>query len=325
MKKISLIITILCLYFFKVQAQQDPQYSMYMFNGQYINPAYVGSKKALDLTGIYRYQWAGANFDGSPQSMSVGLNTPLKKDQYALGVYTGYDHIGYVDMYNLVGQFAYRITANKTKISLGVQGGFYHYNNNKTSHDLFDSNDDVFASENSLFIPNVGAGIYIYSDRYYIGASVPHILNMSLSSKLENAAANSDINRQYRHYMFTAGVVIGKETSFIKFKPSILAKYVQGVNDNIPDFDFNANFLFIDRFWLGAGVRTGGDEVGPYFSDVVGMFECLITQQLRVGYAYDYSLSNINNFTTGSHELMLGYTFGYQKKKFVNVMYGTYF
>lgn len=114
------------------------------------------------MTGLYRYQWAGQNFEGSPQSMSIGLNTPFKKEQYAIGVYTGYDHIGFVDMYNLMGQFAYRINVKKSKISLGVQAGFYHYNNNKTSHTLFDPNDEIFAEENVLFTPNIGAGIRMF-------------------------------------------------------------------------------------------------------------------------------------------------------------------
>lgn len=120
---------------------------------------------------------------------------------------------------------------------------------------------------------------------------------MNLSQKLQYAATNSDVNRQYRHFFATAGVVIGKETSTVKFKPTILLKYVQGLDKKIPDFDLNANFLFVDRFWLGAGVRTGGNRVGPYFSDIVGMFECLVTQQLRIGYSYDYVLSDLSNYT----------------------------
>jgi type IX secretion system PorP/SprF family membrane protein len=246
--------------FFSLKAQQDPQFSMYMFNGQYINPAYVGSKGVIDVTGLYRYQWAGQNFEGSPQSASLGLNTPFKKDQYAIGVYTGYDHIGFVDMFNLVGQFAYRIPVKKSHISLGLQAGFYHYNNNKQSHTLFDDNDQIFADNNVLFTPNVGAGVYVYSNRYFIGGAIPHILNMNLSEKLQHAATNSDINRQYRHWFITGGYVFGKETAAVKFKPTFLLKYVQGVDKKIPDFDLNANFLFVDRFWLGAGVRTGEIE-----------------------------------------------------------------
>lgn len=324
MKKL-LLIAIICALFGSTYAQQDPQFSMYMFNGQYINPAYVGSKGALDLTGLYRYQWAGQNFDGSPQSASIGLNTPFRKEQYSLGVYTGYDHVGYADMFNLVGQFAYSIPVKKSRISLGVQAGFYHFNKNGLKHSLVDPGDEPFTTEQVFFTPNVGTGIYVYSDRYFIGAAMPHLLNMKLGKEWFNGGSDSDISRQYRHLFISGGIVFGKDKSFVKFKPTFLLKYVEGLDKNVPDFDLNANFLFVDRFWLGAGVRTGGNRTGPYFSDVVGMFECLVTQQLRVGYSYDYIVSNLTNFSTGSHEIMLGYSFGYQKKKFVNVRYGTYF
>jgi type IX secretion system PorP/SprF family membrane protein len=307
-----------------VNAQQDPQYSMYMFNGQYLNPAYVGSKGVLDVSGIYRRQWAGFG-DGAPQSANIGVHTPFKKEQYALGVLIGYDHIGLTDNYNLNAQFAYRIPVKKSTISLGIQSGFYHINDNRNNALRVDGGDPTFFSERRLWLPNVGTGVYVYSDRYYIGISMPHILNMSLSQRLSYSGTGDIVARQYRHYFATAGVVLGKETATVKYKPSVLIKYAQGQDRNIPDFDVNMSFLFVDRFWLGVSARTGGNRVGPHFSDIVGIFEMLVTQQLRVGYAYDYVLSNIGYHTHGSHEIMLGYQFGYQKKKFVNVRYGTYF
>lgn len=306
-------------------AQQDPQFSMYMFNGQYINPAYVGSKGTLDLTAIYRFQWAGYDSKGAPHSVGFGVNTPFKKDQYAFGVYLGYDHIGYTSANSLSAQFAYRITAGNSKISLGVQGGFYHFNDHRTDAERIDDGDVIFNQSQSVALPTVGAGIHVYSDRYYVGVSLPHLLNFNISDRLHNAGANDNFSRQYRMIMATAGVVIGKEGANIKFKPSFLMKYQAGQVDKIPDFDINASLLFVDRFWLGTSLRTGGNIEGPYFSDVVGMFECLVTQQLRLGYSYDYPLSTINNFSSGSHEIMLGYQFGFEKSKFVNVRYGTYF
>jgi type IX secretion system PorP/SprF family membrane protein len=324
MKKLILF-ALISILLGSVKAQQDPQFTMYMFNGQYLNPAYVGSKGSLDLTGLYRYQWAGQNFDGSPQSASIGINTPFRKNQYSLGVYTGFDHIGHVDMFNLVGQFAYSIPVKKSKIAIGVQGGFYHFNNNGLKHNLVDDDDETFKNEQVFFSPNIGTGIYVYSKRYFIGASMPHLLNMKLGSEWFNGGSSSDVSRQYRHLFVSGGVVIGKEKSAVKFKPTFLLRYVQGLDKNVPNFDLNANFLFVDRVWLGAGVRTGGNKVGSYLSDVVGIFECLVTQQLRVGYSYDYVISSLSSSTTGSHEIMLGYTFGYQKEKFVNVRYGTYF
>lgn len=324
MKKLILI-AFICFLIGSSYAQQDPQFSMYMFNGQYINPAYVGSKGTLDVTGIYRYQWAGQNFDGSPQSASIGINTPFRREQYAVGAYLGYDRIGHVNMFNMVGQFAYSIPVKKSKISLGMQAGFYHFNNNGLKHSLNNQSDEIFTNEQVFASPNIGTGVYVYSKRYFIGASIPHLLNMKLGNEWFNGGSNIDVSRQYRHLFISGGVVIGKDNSVVKFKPTFLLKYVEGLDRGIPDFDLNANFLFVDRFWVGAGVRTGGNRVGPYFSDVIGIFECLVTQQLRVGYSYDYLLSNLSGFTTGSHEIMLGYSFGYQKKKFVNVRYGTYF
>lgn len=311
---------------FLAYSQQDPQFSMYMFNGQYINPGYVGSKGVLDVSGIYRYQWAGSNFDGgAPQSGNIGANAVLKKEQYAVGGILGYDRIGYTDMYSFVGQFAYRIPVAKSKLSFAVQSGVYQFNDNRNNAVLVNPGDIEFAMETRLAVPNVGAGVYMYGKRYYVGVSVPHIFNMNLSEKLQNAAGNSDLTRQYRHVFATAGIVVGKEEAFVKFKPSILVKYVNGIDKKIPDFDINASFLFVDRLWVGTSLRTGGDIVGPYIADVVGMVEVLATQQLRIGYAYDYVVSDLRQFTGGSHEVMMGYTFGYEKKKFVNVRYGTYF
>lgn len=324
MKKLFLSISAIFLLNLMVNAQQDPQFSMYMFNGQYLNPGYVGSKGFADVTAIYRNQWAGFG-EGAPQSANVGLHTPFKKQQYAAGVLVGYDRLGYTNMMNLMGQFAYRIPIKKSTLSMGVQAGFNHYNDGRSSAILIDANDRVFSDDIRLYVPNVGAGLYLYNERYYIGVSLPHILNMSISEKLSNRASNDNFARQYRHLFATAGVVIGKDEATVKFKPSVMMKYVQGLDKKIPDFDLNASFLFVDRFWLGASLRAGGDRVGPYFSDIVGIFEMMVTQQIRLGYSYDYVLSDIGQFTHGSHEVMFGYQFGYQKKKFVNVRYGTYF
>lgn len=325
MKKIFFISILAFVFFYEhVEAQQDPQFSMYMFNGQYINPGYVGSKGVADVSAIYRNQWAGFG-QGSPHSANIGLHTPFKKEQYAAGILVGYDRIGYTNMMNVMGQFAYRIPIKKSTLSLGVQAGFNHYNDNRTSAVIINPDDRVFSDDISMYVPNVGGGAYLYGERYYVGISVPHILNMSISERLSNRATNDNFARQYRHVFATAGVVIGKDHSTVKFKPSFLMKYVTGLENNIPDFDLNASLLFVDRFWVGASLRAGGNRVGPYFSDVVGIFEMLITQQLRVGYAYDYVISDLGFYTHGTHEIMIGYQFGYQKKKFVNVRYGTYF
>ena len=309
-----------------IQAQQDPQYSMYMFNGLYNNPAYSGSKDALDVSALYRNQWTGQFDGGAPQSATLAFHSPLHKKQYAVGFLVGYDHIGYTDTYSMLGMFAYRIPINKMRLSIGLQAGFYNFSDNKNNAAILDPVDRVLNIGDVVFAPNFGAGVYLYSKRFYVGFSIPHMLESNLLQKYHNAGTDESFSKLYRHLFATAGVVLGSEDATVKYKPSILIKYVSGVPGNIPDFDLNFSALFVDRFWLGISARTGGNLKGQNFiSDVVGIFEVLITQQLRAGYAYDWQTSKLNLFTSGSHEFMVGYKFGYDKNRFVNVRYGTYF
>ncbi len=325
MKKICLLIIILFSFNSIIKAQQDPQYSMYMFNGLYHNPAYAGTKNVLDVTALYRNQWTGQFDGGAPQSATLALHSPMPLKNFSLGLLVGYDHIGYTDTYNLLAMFAYKIPIKKVQISLGLQGGFYNFSDNKNNSKRLDPTDRILDVGDIVFAPNFGAGVYVYSKRFYAGFSIPHILQSNILEKYHIAGGDEAFAKLYRHMFLTAGVVIGREDAIVKLKPSILVKYVSGVSKNIPDFDFNVSALFVDRFWLGASLRTGGDLKGPYVSDIVGMFEVLITRQLRAGYAYDWQTSALNQFSTGSHEFMVGYQFGYDKNKFVNVRYGTYF
>lgn len=311
-----------------VQAQQDAHYSLYMFNGLYLNPAYAGSHEVVDLMAIYRHQWAG--IDGAPQTGNLSVHGALRRNQYGLGLTVFGDHIGLTTSISATGSFAYRIKVRKTKICLGVQAGatYYRQDNNSAIPGELQAQgyyDLTYSVNRTLVIPNVGAGIYIYGKRYYVGFSVPHILPASLNKKLELNASNA-IAHQYNHYILTAGVVIGKETSPVKFRPSFVAKYVKGLDRNIPDFDVSAALLFADRFWLGGTYRIASGLDNKKGTAVVAFFECKITHGLRIGYGFDYSLSKLNNFAKyGSHDIMLGYEFNTGKKRFVSPRYVSYF
>ncbi|MGB1019085.1 MAG: PorP/SprF family type IX secretion system membrane protein [Chitinophagales bacterium] len=325
MKKIILLLIVLVSFWNDSMAQQDPQYSMYMFNGLYHNPAYAGSKDALDVSALYRNQWTGQFNGGAPQSATLSLHSPLAKKQLSLGLMVGYDHIGYTDTYSMLGMFAYKIPIKNVQLSIGLQGGFYNFSDNKNNAITLDPNDRILGVGDVVFAPNFGAGIYAYSKRFYAGISMPHILESNILDKYHIAGNDETFSKLYRHLFATAGVVIGREDATVKFKPSILIKWVSGVPKSIPSIDLNFSALFVDRFWLGISARSGGNIKGPYISDIVGMFEVLITQQLRAGYSYDWQTSSLNQVTKGSHEFMIGYTFGYTKNRFVNVRYGTYF
>lgn len=313
------------------KAQQDPAYSMYMFNGLFVNPAYAGSREVVSLMGIYRHQWVG--IDGAPRTANVSVHTPFKRTQYAMGLVVSNDKIGLGNTFSFTPSFSYRLKIKQSRLCFGLQASFaYFYRNNAKSDLPETAADNTMQLNTNLFLPNVGFGIYAYGKKYFIGVSVPHLMPSTLRGKTNVVNYNADIAKVYNYYVFTAGYVVGKEQSVVKFRPTVLAKWQQGLPHNIPQFDFNLALLFIDRIWVGASLRTQGDaytkngkvmKFGP--ESVVGYVQFKITPQLQLGYAYDVTVSNLRNANSGTHEIMLGYDFWYTKKRFVNSRYVTYF
>lgn len=326
MKKISIII-IAILGLVNAPAQQDPSYNMYMFNGLYLNPAYAGSNNILSLAVLYRHQWVGVN--GAPRTFNISANSPLKREQYALGLTIADDNLGLTNSFSVTPAFAYRPLVKNVRISIGVQASFTYFSKN-AGNAIFTEQyqqEMVTVAGHSLLVPNIGAGIYVNdkeSKRFFAGISVPHLLPYSLKkSGIENPG-NSNVARLYNYYLLTGGYVFGRRAGIVKFMPSVLMMYQRGLPRDIPDMDFNAMLIFIDRIKVGASYRTGGDR-RLYGESVVGMIEAMITPQLRIGYAYEGSVSKFGSVNNGSHEIMLGYDFWYDKKRFVTPRYGRYF
>ena len=330
MKKIIIALAFLgCV--FVTKAQQDPAYSMYMFNGLFINPAYAGSHEVISLVGIYRHQWAG--IDGAPRTANLSVHMPFKRTQYAMGLVVSNDKIGLGNTFSFTPSFSYRIKIKDSRLCFGLQASLaYFYRNNAESDLPSTIPDNTMSLNTNLFLPNVGFGIYLYGKRYFIGIAAPHLMPTALRGKTSVLNYNADIAKVYNYYVFTVGGVIGKEQSIVKFRPTLLAKWQKGLPNNIPQFDFNLALLFIDRIWVGASLRTQGDaytkngkilKFGP--ESIIGYMQFKITPQLQLGYAYDASLSNLRHANSGTHEIMLGYDFWYNKKRFVNSRYVTYF
>lgn len=322
-------------------AQQDPEYNMYMFNGLFINPAYAGSKDVISLVGIYRHQWDG--IEGAPRTANISVHSPLKKEQYALGLTVANDRLGLTNQFSVTGAFAYRLRfKNDLKWAFGIQAGitqFNQRNSNATTWDPAVQNsvfDPSFSSNISFTLPNIGAGTYLYNKKFFVGFSVPHLLPFSLAKsnayKMVNPK-NESFAKLYNQYIVTAGYVFGKDAAIVKVRPSIMMNYQQGLQRNIPDFHFNLGLLFIDRIWLAASVRTGGDKYNkestkakPFnVEGIVGVIQGKITPQLEAGYAYHYPISQLSQYQRGTHEIMLGYEFWYNKKRFVTPRYVKYF
>lgn len=300
MRKLKYILLLLGFTFFfsmdAVKAQQDAMYSMYMFNGLAINPAYAGSRDRVSLTALYRHQWSG--LEGAPKTAVLVGHAPLLNDNIGLGLSIVSDNISVFNTLSITGSYAYRIPIkDKGRLAIGISATFNYYHARWSELTLNDVTDNAFLSaERSVTSPNFGAGLYYYSDKFYVGVSVPHFLNTSLSDDFKVEGTDL-VARQWKHYFYTAGAIF-KIAKNVKFRPSVLFKQVK----NAPfQADINASFLLKESLWLGASYRTG--------DAVVLMVEYMFAKRVRVGYAYDITLSELNNYSSGTHEIMVGYEF----------------
>lgn len=285
-----------------VYGQQQAMYTQYMFNGLALNPAYAGSHEAMSLTLLGRVQWVG--IEGAPNTQTLSAHSPVA-DRSSVGMFLIHDNIGVTNQYGLYGSYAYRIPMANGALSMGLQVGFNHYTIGLSQINTKGGDQNFQANYGGSFLPNFGAGLFYNSERFYAGASVPHIRNNDL---FEGAIQDLDA-RQFRHYFLTAGYVFDLGPS-LKLKPNFLVKAVQGAP---VEYDINANLLIKEVLWVGASYRT---------NDALSLIlEMLLTPQLRLGYAYDYTTTELQEFNTGSHELMLNYRFSFNKSKILSPRY----
>jgi len=290
------LVVMACMLSFASYAQQDPMYSMYMFNGLSVNPAYAGSRERPTALALYRHQWAG--FEGAPKTAVLTGHSPLLNNKIGIGGGIVSDNISVFNNIRIQTSYAYRIKFKKHgRLAIGMSVELNNYRARWSDLTLNDYNDQAFtSSKESIISPNFGAGVYYYTDRFYLGASIPHFLNSGLRDDF-TVEGTDMIARQWKHYFYTMGAVFDLGKS-VKLKPSLLFKYVR----NAPfEADINAAILVKEAFWLGAGYRTG--------DAVVFMTEYFFTKGIRIGYAYDYTVSELNDYNSGTHEIMVGYEF----------------
>ncbi len=274
-------------------AQQSAMFTQYMFNTVAVNPAYAGSKEVPTAVFLARKQWV--SFDGAPVTQTFSINAPIKAKSLGLGLSVTNDKIGIVNETGFFIDVAYNLKLwNKANLSMGVKGGVNFYQAKLTELTIIDRNDPAFQKDiKGDFLPNVGVGFYYYTDKFYAGISTPKLLKNTISA--EKGVNTQNLAKEERHYYFISGYVfdLGR---FVKFKPSVLAKLVQG---SPISFDITAGFLFSERLWL-SGMYRVGDAVG-------GIVQYRIGQSLWVGYAYDYTVSDLTNFNSGTHEIMVSF------------------
>lgn len=283
--------------------QQDPQFTQYMYNMSVINPAYATADEGmLNLGGLYRTQWVG--IEGAPKTGTFFAHTPINQKIEA-GISFTNDNIGdVVTENNIYADFAYVLPAGADgKISFGLKAGFTFFNTNFNGFVLQSGNtstDIAFNDNISKTFPNIGIGAFYFTDRYYLGLSAP---NMLTTKHIETENGIKSTGVQSVHYFLTGGYVFDL-SSTLKFKPSLMFKGVAGAPVSV---DINANFLLYDRFEMGASYRV---------DDAVSLlFNFGVTPDFRIGYAYDYTISEFSNSNTGgSHEIILLYDVDLSKK-----------
>lgn len=282
-----------------MHAQHTPLTGQYLFNGLLIDPAYAGSRDVLTATLSYRKQWVG--FEGAPTTELLSIHSPLNAKHIALGLIVYNDRIGVSRETGLLTNYAYRMRLGKGKLSLGIGLGFDILQANWSQVQTTASGDPSFASDSrSEMLPNFSTGAYYYTKRYFIGASLPFLFAHQYDATADRWISGGD-TRAYQP-MLTAGLLVDM-TSDLKLKPSMLLRKASG---GPIQGDLNLNFIWKDRFWLGASYRQA-DAVG--FS-----VQVLPTPQFQIGYLYELGISALNCYHQGSHELMIQYEFGYQVK-----------
>ncbi|SHM13917.1 PorP/SprF family type IX secretion system membrane protein [Flavobacterium chilense] len=273
-------------------AQQDAQFTQYMYNTININPAYAGSRGVMSVFGLYRTQWVG--LDGAPETSSFSVNTPVTNN-VGLGVSLVNDKIGPTNENNLSADFSYSIPTSATaKLSFGIKGSANLFKLDPTKLTPEDQGDPQFQDFKNKFTPNIGAGIYWHTDKAYVGLSVPNFIQTNRYDDNEVSIYKDRIN-----YYFIAGYVFDLDRyETIKFKPAILTKMVEGSPLQV---DASANFMFNEKFVIGLAYR--------WSASISALAGFQITDSLYIGYAYDRETTKLVNYNSGSHEIFLRFEF----------------
>lgn len=268
-------------------AQQDAQYTQYMYNTININPAYAGSRGVMSIFGLHRTQWVG--LDGAPTTNAFSINTPINNSNLGVGVSFVNDKIGPTNDNTISADLSYTIqTSEEFKLSFGIKASGNLFNLDVNRLNPADANDPNLQNFNNEFSPNFGAGIYLHSDKMYFGLSVPNFLQDSKYNDNEVAVFQERMN------FYAIGGYVFDISPSVKFKPAFLTKVVTGSPLQV---DASANFLFFDKLMLGAAYRWDAA-----MSALAGF---QVTDGLFIGYSYDRETTQLRNYNSGSHEVFL--------------------
>lgn len=302
MKKLRLIYCLLaCTLVSLLSAQFDPQFTQYMYNESFINPAYAGSHEALSLTAVGRKQWVG--FSGAPSNITFSGHTPLANNKIGVGLNVMNESIGVMYRNMILLNGAYRLKAGEGTFCFGLQAGASAYTERLSQVTTIEGNDRQFIQSTPvLWAPNAGAGLYYYTARWYAGVSAPRML---LNTSEGNAVKTGFVPGSISYYL-TGGYVFELNEDY-KLKPSVMLKAAAAAPLQP---EVNVQGIFRDKLWLGVGYRLN--------DAIACMLGWQVNSQFRIGYSYDYAVSKLSTFNSGSHEIQLNYTFAYKNKNYTS-------
>ena len=291
------LLMLMLIFSLKALAQQEPLYTQYMFNAMSVNPAITGVEETLNVTFLSRMQWAG--LDGAPETYSFAAQTPFTNQDMGIGLSMVADNLGPVKNYYFNFNYAYRLqVSDNMKVSFGLKAGIYNYFVGLDGL-LLEGSDSDPAFQGQIerkFQPNVGAGVYLYSEKFYAGFSVPRMI----ANRLDNAEIENGGNvfaEVSQHYYIMGGYTFDIDRDW-KVRPSLINKMVTGAP---PSTDIAAQAIYKDTYWLGASYR---------FGDAVAVLANMkISEQFFIGYSYDFSVSKMSSFNKGSHEIVVSYSY----------------
>ena len=268
-------------------SQQDSQYTQYMYNTVNINPAYAGSRGVLSVFGLHRSQWIG--LDGAPTTNSFSVNSPISNTNIGAGISFVNDRIGPTDENTISVDISYSIkTSENYKLSFGLKGTGNFFNLNSDKLKPANAGDPKLQNLRNNFTPNLGAGIYFHSNKFYAGISVPNFFE-----EVRYNDNSVSVNKEKMNFYFLSGYVFDINPD-IKFKPAFLIKTVEG---SPLQADFSANFLVYQKFTAGIAYR--------WDASVSALAGFQISEKLFIGYGYDRETTKLQNYNSGSHEIFL--------------------
>lgn len=296
MKKYIVLNLFILLMAFNSKAQQDMQYTQFMFNKLSFNPAYAGTKSVFCLSAIYRKQWIG--IARAPQTATFNAHGSVWKRRVGLGLSVSYDQIGFTDRVNIETNYAYIIRfKDNSFLSMGLRGAMYYTQIRWDEADLIDNFDaSIPEASTSRILPNFGAGIYYQSKHWYGGFSVPHLF--ANKGDLNIAGTNGTVEPEFTQHYYLMGGFIFDVAKGVQIQQNLLMKYVL----HAPlAMDINLSFVFVKRVLFGITYRVG--------DSVDAMLQWQITPQLRIAAAYDFTITSLQRYNSGSIEAMISYCF----------------